>query len=175
MMSLPILSQSVSPYALVPFLILGYAWFMSDAAERGATSLAGRLVKKKALMTPNEKEFFGRLTRAVKGDYTLMSQVAMGAVMEAALPKEHPQFWEVRKLFSQKIIDYLLCDKKTLAVIAAIELDDRTHDKEKDVKRDALMHSAGIPTLRWESRSKPSEQQIRTAIKALVDAKVSTS
>lgn len=60
---------------------------------------------------------------------------------------------------SQKIVDYAVFDS-LWATVLVIELDDRTHDGLRDTIRDGFMSAAGIQTLRYQSRSKPSEAKI---------------
>lgn len=128
-----------------------------------------RRIKARSVMTPNEEEFFGRLKRALP-DYDVLAQVAMGALLTTEVPEGDPEFWEIRNQFSQKIVDYVVLKRGTSKVIAVIELDDRTHDPEKDAKRDALLAAAGIRTIRFESRAKPSEAEIRRRIEELARA-----
>jgi very-short-patch-repair endonuclease len=51
-----------------------------------------------------------------------------------------------------------------LQLVAIVELDDRTHNRVADAERDAFVASAGIRTLRFESRNKPTVEQIRAAV-----------
>jgi very-short-patch-repair endonuclease len=69
----------------------------------------------------------------------------------------------IRSRFAQKICDYVLLDRGL--PVAVIELDDSTHDskRDKDSARDALLAGAGIPTVRFDSRAKPSAHGIRRA------------
>lgn len=53
---------------------------------------------------------------------------------------------------------------------AIVELDDRTHDPDKDALRDALTGSAGIQTIRFESCRKPNARQIRAAMLPMIAA-----
>jgi len=114
----------------------------------------------KPLLTPNEKEFFGRLRKAVP-EYAIQSQVCMGALMEGR--HTSGKHLRTRAKFSQKIVDYALLDDK-LNVILLIELDDRTHDPDKDAARDAMTNEAGYRTLRIESRAKPTVPALRALI-----------
>lgn len=125
-------------------------------------------LRKKRILTDNEREFFGRLRRALGQTYDVIPQVAMGALIDVDLPQTHPLYWQIRGQFSQKIVDFVVLDKRTGTVITLIELDDRTHDARKDAARDAMTAAAGLRTLRFESRAKPSEAQIRKAVAALV-------
>lgn len=134
------------------------------------THLPQNRVRAKSLMTGNEREFCGRLRRALGPRYDVVPQVAMGALIDVALPRTHPQFWPTVERFSRKIVDFVVCERGSMRVVAVVELDDRTHDAERDRQRDALMLEAGIRTLRWDSRSKPSELEIAQAFARLVQA-----
>lgn len=151
-----------------PLLWVGAALALLLAANCAARRGQARPgVRARQLLTGNEREFYGRLRRALGSRFEVVPQVAMGALMEVALPRSHPQFWAVREQFSRKIVDYVVCERRTMRVVAAVELDDHTHDAERDRRRDALMAQAGIPTLRWDSRSKPNETQIARAFATL--------
>ncbi len=145
------------------------------------TRLYGRVARQahpsvfrpKPLLTGNEKEFFGRLKRALP-EHQVFPQVAMGALVDVSLPESHPQFWPLRRLFQSKICDYVVATRSGKA-ICVIELDDRTHDnkKDKDQARDALLKNAGITTLRYDSRSKPAEATIHADVRRVLERLVS--
>lgn len=110
------------------------------------------------IMTNNELEFFGRLQRALPECY-VFPQIAMSALIT---PLTKGRRWQTDFMrISQKRVDWALYAKAGLRLVAIIELDDATHDKDKDAARDKLTGSAGIRTLRFESRSKPHENEIR--------------
>jgi len=138
-------------------------------------SLAGlrqARVQARTLLTGNEREFFGRLNRAVGNDFRVLPQVAMGALLEPRAGEGSQQYWAIRRLFSQKIVDFVICSPSLDRPLLVVELDDKSHDKkrDKDAARDALMLEAGIPTLRWDSRNKPSVEEIRRDIFAKIAA-----
>ena len=158
------------PAIVIPSFVFRMSYLAAKARNYREAMLA-RAVHAKELLTANETEFYGRLQEAAKPlGLTVVTQVAMGALLDTSLPKESPFYWEVRKLFSQKIIDFVVFRKEQgkVRVLAVIELDDRTHDPEKDRKRDALMAKAGFRTIRWDSRSKPDVGAIRQKFAALV-------
>lgn len=120
-------------------------------------------LNKKDLLTGNEREFYGRICRALP-EHTVLAQVAMGALIEVDQALADQEF-AVREKFARKIVDFVVCDRQ-MRVVALIELDDRTHDAEKDRARDAMTAAAGYRTLRWDSRAKPTEAQIRAEVLA---------
>jgi len=121
-----------------------------------------RTIRKK-LLTANEKEFMGRLRKALP-EFQVMAQVSMGALMDVA-PGSSPSPDRDRFLFASKIVDFVICTPDN-EVVALVELDDRTHDvkKDADAQRDALTSIAGYTTIRWDSRRKPSVAEIRKTI-----------
>lgn len=119
---------------------------------------------RKTFLTPNEVDFYRRLTRAVSADFVVMAQVSMGALVDTALKPSHRLYWEVRAMFSGRICDFVLCDMRTLAPVLVVELDDRMHDFSRDEKRDAFLAQVGMRTLRFWSRNKPDVATLRARV-----------
>jgi hypothetical protein len=117
--------------------------------------------KRRKLMTENELEFFGRLVKALPGHY-IFPQVSMGALLEAS-SSDTKQAHSDRLRIAQQRVDYLVCDERC-AIVAVVELDDKTHSRTKDQLRDARLEQAGIRTVRFQSRNKPSMDDIRYVV-----------
>ncbi len=62
-------------------------------------------------------------------------------------------------------LDFVVCQKDS-SIVAVIELDDRTHEKEPrqeaDAKKNRALSSAGVSLIRWRVNQMPPEQEIRT-------------
>jgi len=125
----------------------------------------GALYRSRSLMTENEREFFSRLEAALP-EFRVFSQVAMSGVLDVTLPPRHPAYWRARSAFDKKRMDYLVCTRGDFRIVAAVELDDRSHASKKaqDAKRDAMLASAGIRTVRFPSHPRPDAKQIRELI-----------
>ncbi len=121
-------------------------------------------IRSKPLLTDNELEFFNRLARALPR-YYIFPQVALGAIMDVNSQLPAQQRRAIRARFDRKIADFIICEPRTLKVLAIIELDDRTHDPRRDRERDAITEAAGIRTLRYSSREKPSVAEIAKTFK----------
>ena len=118
------------------------------------------------IMTGNEIEFFGRLRRALPNHH-VFPQVAMSAVIRPmATFRDNPGAYHA---ISKKRIDYAVY-ASDMTLIALVELDDKMHDVAKDAKRDAMTASAGVRTVRWNSRTKPSEKIIAATLLELAIA-----
>lgn len=142
-------------------------WLPTHGRRLRNTVFAG--LEAKDALTPNEVEFFGRLRRALP-QYTVLAQVPLSALVKTTLPESHPDFWQSFDRFSRKVADFVVVDSRRMRTLAVIELDDRTHDvkRDKDRARDALLRSAGIPTVRWDSRAKPSVAAIQSELRSVL-------
>ena len=117
--------------------------------------------KAQPIMTPNEVEFFWRICEAVPTGY-VFPQVAMSALIQPdAAPGK--RYMAAFGRIAQKRIDYAVYDA-AMTLRAVIELDDRTHNAKQDALRDSYLASAGIATLRFQSKRKPSAAEIQTAL-----------
>jgi hypothetical protein len=114
----------------------------------------------KPLLTKNEIEFFGRLRSALP-ELAVFPQVALRAIVRPGSPSTSRSYDREAGLIGAKHCDYLVCRPDSLAIVAIVELDDRTHQKEKDAERDRMTAAAGYRTLRFESRNKPSVAELR--------------
>lgn len=139
-------------------VLVGYL-FAPVSARRFARARA------RPLLTPNEKEFYGRIRRALP-EFTVWAQVSMGALLTAPEGGRDAAGWGFRERFNRKVVDFVVLDAQ-LRVLALVELDDRTHNPVKDAARDRLMREAGYVTLRYESRAKPAEATLRQDVLAL--------
>ena len=113
-------------------------------------------IQAKSILTPNELEFFYRLGKALP-DYHIFPQVSLGAILMTSGNKGR---YVSRNSFSQKIADYIICEKSSMKILAIVELDDKTHNREKDIIRDKMLSDAGYRTIRFQSKNKPSESEI---------------
>lgn len=120
----------------------------------------------KPLMTDNEVEFYFRLRRALP-KHEIFAQVAMGAILRPRKEYSGKEVHLARNAYSQKIIDFVICEPKTCRPVVVVELDDRTHNPQKDAIRDRMLTSAGLCVVRYRSNDRPTEDEIRTAILAL--------
>lgn len=117
--------------------------------------------KRRALMTDNELEFFGRLVAALP-DHYIFPQVSMGALLEPT-SADKKQAHSDRLRIAQQRIDYVVCNKRC-EVVAVVELDDKTHSRAKDKVRDERLEQAAVRTVRFQSRQKPAAEVIRATV-----------
>jgi very-short-patch-repair endonuclease len=111
-------------------------------------------------LSDREQVLYWRL-RQVMHDQIVLSQVGMSRILR--VQKGHDvRAWLNR--INRMTVDFLVC-LPDATIVAAIELDDASHDVEDRVRADAkkakALESAGIKLLRF--RDLPSEQELRDA------------
>ncbi|RVT38681.1 DUF2726 domain-containing protein [Sphingobium algorifonticola] len=113
----------------------------------------------KPFMTQREQAMLAVLEHVLPM-YRIHAQVAMGALLKvSSVPGRRvtPADWNP---FARKIVDFVVEDPTTGRVVALIEIDDRSHDDEKDRQRDKMTAQAGYLTLRIPAGTRPAVQSV---------------
>ncbi len=148
-------------YLLILIIIVAVLIFVIKNQKNTAPQ-SNYSYKQKTLMTDNEYEFLNRLISAFPNHY-IFPQVSMGAIMDVATA-DNKRIQAGRNTFNRKIIDYIIYSKDK-KIVAIIELDDKTHNKDKDDKRDAMLLQAKYNLYRFDSRKKPTVEELKNLIK----------
>jgi hypothetical protein len=119
---------------------------------------------KRPLSQP-EQVLYHRLIRALP-DHIVLAQVQVSRVLGV---KQGANFHEWNNRVNRLSYDFVICSKDS-TVVAAVELDDKTHESSArastDEKKDKASADAGLRLLRWHVRSLPSEEVIRQELLA---------
>jgi len=106
--------------------------------------------KADGLLTKGERALWHPLRLALKDKYCLFCKVRLADVVRCAADNRNEQHWF--KLIGHFHVDFVLCDPQTTAPLLVIELDDRTHQHERQSRRDRYkddaLHAAGMPICR---------------------------
>ena len=100
--------------------------------------------KERKLLTNNEYRFYYNLVQ-LADKYNLSVQVKMRLADIIEVDKSKITNQEYMSYFGKiksKHIDFVLTHKYTMQMIAAIELDDKSHKKQNRIERDAFVNNA---------------------------------
>lgn len=118
--------------------------------------------EKKPLTQP-EQILYHRLVKAMP-ECIVLAQVQLSRVLGI---KKGFNFQEWNNRINRMSLDYIVCLKDS-TIIAAIELDDSTHENtsriKDDEKKNKALSSAGITLIRWHVNSMPNEATIRQTL-----------
>lgn len=120
---------------------------------------------RQTLLSRGEAAFFGPLTAALAGRLLIMCKVRLADIITCSDAE-----WSLGRgrAISQKHLDFVLCDRVTTRLVAAIELDDRSHNRPERRRRDRFVNQvlaeAGIRLIRFQAQSRYAVQHIRHRI-----------
>ncbi len=115
------------------------------------------------LLSRPEQVLYLRLVKSLP-QYLVFSQVQLSRFIdvERGVPR---QSWFNR--ISRLSADFLILRPDT-SVVAAVELDDASHNsasrQDADARKTQALESAGVKPVRWHVKSMPDEVAIRTAL-----------
>src|ERR1700722_17965221 len=119
----------------------------------------------KRLLTQPEQVLYHRLVKALPSQIVL-AQVQVSRVLGV---KKGFRFHEWNNRINRMSYDFVICDKSS-AAIAAIELDDKSHERddrrETDAKKGKATTDGGLRLIRWHVKSLPDELTIQREINA---------
>jgi len=116
-------------------------------------------------LTQPEQVLYHRLVKALP-NHVILAQVQVSRVLGV---RKGFKFNEWNNRINRLSYDFLICGKDS-TVIAAIELDDKSHESahriDTDAKKSKATTDAGLRLVRWHVKSLPDEQMIRREFSA---------
>jgi hypothetical protein len=145
-------------------LIALVAIIFAIVKRRGASDVGNvpwPFYAKKPLTQP-EQILYHRLVAAMP-QCIVLAQVQLSQVLGV---QKGFNFREWNNHINRMSLDFIVCLKDS-TIIAAVELDDKTHEKatriEADAKKGKALSAAGIELIRWHVSALPDEPAIRQA------------
>lgn len=114
-----------------------------------------------ALLSSPEQQLYWLLVKALP-EHVVMAQVAFSRILMTRGGDSKENFSKFGRA-KQKVADFVVCSKD-FKMLAVIELDDSSHSRDKDERRDAMLREAGLRTMRWNVRGMPDTAEIRRAL-----------
>ncbi|TBR14243.1 MAG: DUF2726 domain-containing protein [Rugosibacter sp.] len=115
---------------------------------------------KKPLSQPEQILYF-RLVQALP-EHIVLAQVQLSRLLGVKKGNNY-QAWFNR--INRMSADFVVCNKDS-SIVAVIELDDATHQREDrqaaDAKKDKALASAGVRIVRWHAKSIPDVATIQS-------------
>lgn len=153
--------------AILITLVIVFA-FVKKSTEKNDTKQNLPYIKRGPLFTPAERSFFGVLNQAVDGKHEIFGKVRVVDVITTQKGLTASVRQTAFNKISRKHFDYLLCNKKDLSVLCAIELNDSSHNSEKTRKRDAFLESAcesaNIPLVQIKAQATYNFNEIKDVL-----------
>lgn len=147
------------------------AAILIKASKGGKSRSAFPFERQDALVTAAERSFLGVLDQAVAGQYRVFSKVRVADVLKPKKGLDRSTWFKAFNKICSKHFDFVLCDPKTMQIKAVVELNDKSHRRQRRAKRDEFLlqacAGAGVPLLEFAARRGYSIEDIRTALSEL--------
>lgn len=130
--------------------------------------------KEPTLFTPAERSFLGVLEQALGSEFRIMGKVRLADILKVRPGVTGGARQAAFNRIQGKHLDYVACDPGDLSIRFAVELDDKSHNKQDRQERDAFLDKAfaeaGLPIIRFAAKRAYSVQEVRDTIAARLNA-----
>lgn len=127
-----------------------------------------------SLFTAAEQLFYGSLVRAVDDHFLIFGKVRIADVLTPDHRMNKSDWRRAFNRISSKHFDFVLCDRITQSIIAAVELDDRSHLLPSTMARDSFVNQickeSGLPLIRFRAASGYQVEVIRSEIMNILNS-----
>jgi hypothetical protein len=111
-----------------------------------------RYERQERLLSAAEWAFFQALEDAIGAQYRVFVKVRIADVLRPRTSFNQRTWWRAFTKVSSKHVDFVLVERATGVIAAALELDDATHDRQDRRVRDRFVNQAfaqaGVPLIR---------------------------
>jgi len=149
---------------LFTVIIAAFLLITRAKSNKGIADGVWPFYPRKPLSAPEQVLYF-RLCKALP-DHMILAQVGLSHILGV---KKGNNFQAWYNRINRMSADFVVCSKDS-RVLAVIELDDSSHEKERrkvaDAKKNKALDSAGIRILRWNVKAMPDEVEIKSAFSA---------
>ena len=129
--------------------------------------------KQKMLLSPAERSFFGVLEQVVGESHRIFVKVRLADLFKVKAGLSNSERTTAFNKIKAKHVDFVICSKEGVDVLAAIELDDKSHNlkkrQERDIFVDKAFESAGIPLGHIAAQKSYSVQDVSGIVSNLLD------
>ncbi|MEB3268291.1 MAG: DUF2726 domain-containing protein [Leptolyngbya sp.] len=143
-----------------------------DHSPATAAAQDYRYTRQPYLMTRAELAFYRVLVQVVGQRGMVFAKVRVADVIVPRETDDRKQWRGAFNKISAKHLDFILCHPKTLEILGAIELDDRSHNRRDRQERDAFleeaMASAEVPLVRVPVQATYSVKDLTEQVQGLL-------
>lgn len=125
----------------------------------------------RSLLTPAEQRFYEALDATIDGRFVILSKVRVADLFFITSSNSSARLRVFRSIAS-KHVDFVLAEPADLHPVAAIELDDSSHDRsdrrQRDQLLDELFEKAGLPLIRFRAAARYNLRKIEEEVEAIL-------
>lgn len=126
---------------IIVFILLAFIIELKKP-EKEITTNIELPYQKKLLLTKNEWVFYKKLKPICdEMGLHIISKVRLADLVEVKKEKAGKEYIKYFNQINKKHIDFVLCKPENLQIVALIELDDKSHNKQNRIQRDEFVNN----------------------------------
>ena len=153
---------------LVAIIVIVAAVLLALKAKKPVADAGLTFEKRDPLFSPAERSFLGVLEQSLDSRYRVLGKVRLGDIVKPAKGLSNSKRQTAQNKINQKHLDFVVCLAADLAVVGVVELDDKSHEREDRVGRDAFIDqalaSAKIPVVHIPVKKGYELQELRAKL-----------
>lgn len=120
------------------------------------------------ILTQSEQNLYRTLQKGLSNKFLILMKVRVADVLQPERGMDKSAWQSAFNRIKAKHFDFVLCSQNNYEIIAAIELDDSSHQRADRKKRDnflnAACESANFPLIRFQAKQSYEVQEITSAL-----------
>lgn len=149
-------------------------WLIYRALRRANPWSRTPYERQESILTPAEKAFYEVLSSLAGEEIAICPKPSVREVLRVR-PNVRRDRQKYFNWISQKHVDFVLCDRQTMRILCAVELDDRSHDRRDRRQRDAFLdkafRKARLPLFHVPCRKSYGEAELAELMDFLCDGR----
>jgi hypothetical protein len=138
---------------------------IGSAESRGGDEEEQPYALNGSLMTPAENSFFQTLKLAMTQEHCVMAKVRLADILRVTTQEKRQSHFN---RISAKHVDFLICDEADMRPLVAIELHDKSHQRESRQLRDDFVRKAisraGLPLIEVPAMRAYTVEELRSVM-----------
>ena len=129
---------------------------------------ANHYTRRQNLLTSEELRFYKVLNEYINNRAAIFVQIRLADIFAVKKNIDKKEYHGKLNRITSKSVDFVICEKETLKILFAIELDDKSHEcesrKQRDVFVNKLFSDNELPLIRIQTQKKYSVDSINEQI-----------
>lgn len=144
-------------------ILILLAFFVLKVKPSGRNSFPYQ--KAKALFSPAERSFLGVIDQVVGTDFRVFGKVRIADVANVKTMSNRSAWQKAFNRISSKHFDFIICRSTDLSIVCAVELNDKSHQKNSRKLRDEFVagvcNSISVPLVEINAQASYSLQELK--------------
>ena len=150
-------------FIIIVLILLLLTFFVLKVKSAGGNDFPYQKVK--ALFSPAERSFLGVIDQVVGAEFRVFGKVRIADVATVKTMSNRSAWQKAFNRISSKHFDFIICRSSDLSIVCAVELNDKSHQKNSRKLRDKFVagvcNSISVPLIEINAQASYSIQELK--------------